>query len=66
MDENEITIQAVDSGPGIDNLDQALEEGYSTASEWIRSQGFGAGMGLPNVKRVSDNFEISSTPENRD
>ena len=63
MDENEITINAVDSGPGIKNLDQALEEGYSTASEWIRSQGFGAGMGLPNVKRVSDNFEISSTPE---
>ena len=64
IDENEIIIKAIDNGPGIDNLDQALEEGYSTASEWIRSQGFGAGMGLPNVKRVSDNFQITSTPEN--
>ena len=63
IDENEIIIKAIDKGPGIDNLDQALEEGYSTASEWIRSQGFGAGMGLPNVKRVSDNFQITSTPE---
>ncbi len=63
MDENEITIKAIDKGPGIENLDQALEEGYSTASEWIRSQGFGAGMGLPNVKRVSDNFQITSEPE---
>ena len=63
MDENEITIKAQDTGPGIKDLDQALEEGYSTASEWIRSQGFGAGMGLPNVKRVSDNFHITSTPE---
>ena len=61
---NEIIIKAIDKGPGIDNLDMALEEGYSTASEWIRSQGFGAGMGLPNVKRVSDNFQITSTPEN--
>ena len=63
VDENEITIKAIDKGPGIDDLDQALEEGFSTASEWIRSQGFGAGMGLPNVKRVSDNFQITSTPE---
>ncbi len=63
IDENEITIKAVDNGPGIEDLDQALEEGYSTASEWIRSQGFGAGMGLPNVKRVSDNFQIASGRE---
>jgi len=37
-----------------------MTEGFSTANEWIRSQGFGAGMGLPNVKRVSDEFAIES------
>ncbi len=63
VNEDEITIKAIDTGPGIEDLDQALEEGYSTASEWIRGQGFGAGMGLPNVKRVSDNFQITSSPE---
>ena len=46
--------------PGIADVDQALIEGYSTANEWIRSQGFGAGMGLPNVRRVSDEFAIKS------
>lgn len=37
-----------------------MQEGYSTANEWVRSLGFGAGMGLPNVKRVADEFSISS------
>ncbi len=60
---DEITIKASDTGPGITELDRALEEGYSTASEWIRSQGFGAGMGLPNIKKVSDDFQISSDIE---
>ena len=58
-----ITIEARDTGPGIPNVDQALQEGYSTANEWIRSLGFGAGMGLPNVKRVSDEFSITSSLE---
>ncbi|MCQ2604427.1 MAG: CBS domain-containing protein [Spirochaetia bacterium] len=49
-----------DKGPGIPDLQKALTDGFSTASEWIRSQGFGAGMGLPNVKRVSNDFQISS------
>ncbi|MDX9801873.1 MAG: CBS domain-containing protein [Spirochaetia bacterium] len=56
----EIRIKAVDTGPGIAELENALTEGYSTASEWIRTQGFGAGMGLPNIKKVSDDFQISS------
>jgi CBS domain-containing protein len=56
----QVEIIAIDNGPGIPNVDQALEEGYSTATEWIRSLGFGAGMGLPNAKRVADEFEISS------
>jgi CBS domain-containing protein/anti-sigma regulatory factor (Ser/Thr protein kinase) len=55
-----VEIIARDRGPGIEDLDAALNEGFSTANEWIRSLGFGAGMGLPNTKRVSDSFEIQS------
>lgn len=62
LDEGKITIKALDSGPGIENVEKALETGYSTATDWIRSLGFGAGMGLPNVRRVSDDFEITSEP----
>ncbi|MGM0432328.1 MAG: ATP-binding protein, partial [Spirochaetota bacterium] len=58
-----IRITARDSGPGIAEVDLAMQEGYSTANEWIRSLGFGAGMGLPNVKRVSDSFSITSSAE---
>ncbi|HUX11893.1 MAG TPA: CBS domain-containing protein [Spirochaetia bacterium] len=53
-------IVAVDMGPGIENVEAAMEEGFSTATEWIRSLGFGAGMGLTNVKRVSDEFSLES------
>lgn len=56
-----VVITAVDTGPGIENIDLALQEGWSTANEWIRSLGFGAGMGLANTKRVSDEFTIEST-----
>jgi CBS domain-containing protein len=55
-----ITIIARDTGPGIADVDLALQEGWSTANEWIRSLGFGAGMGLANTKRVSDEFDIES------
>ncbi len=57
-----VHITAQDRGPGIESIDNALTEGFSTANEWIRSLGFGAGMGLPNAKRVSDDFSISSSP----
>lgn len=60
MDPEKITIIAKDRGPGIPNIELAMEEGFSTANEWIRNIGFGAGMGLPNVKRFSDEFEIQS------
>ncbi len=63
FDSDKITIIASDDGPGIPDLDKALTEGFSTANDWIRSLGFGAGMGLPNSKRVADEFEISSTPK---
>ncbi len=57
---DEVIITAEDNGPGIEDVDQAMETGFSTANEWIRSLGFGAGMGLPNVRSVSDNFTITS------
>ncbi len=56
----EILVQ--DRGPGIDNVENALKEGYTTADDWIKSLGFGAGLGLPNAKRVSDEFYIHSQP----
>ncbi len=59
--EGKATVIARDHGPGIPDVESALSEGWSTATEWIRSLGFGAGMGLPNTKRVSDQFSISST-----
>lgn len=55
-----VRIISQDSGPGIKNLDAAMTEGFSTANDWVKSLGFGAGMGLPNIKRVSDVFEINS------
>jgi len=58
--DDKIEIIAKDTGPGIPDVDLAMQAGYSTATDWIRSLGFGAGLGLPNVKRASDNFDISS------
>ena len=58
---NTLTLKAKDRGPGIKDLALALQEGYSTANTWIRSLGFGAGMGLPNVRNVSDDFFIDSS-----
>ena len=57
---DKVIIVAADTGPGIENLTLALQEGYSTASEMVRSFVFGAGMGLANTKRVSDEFTINS------
>lgn len=53
-------IVAKDKGPGIEDVEWACKDGTSTANDWIRSLGFGAGMGLANSKRVSDHFEIKS------
>ena len=50
------------TGPGIEDIDQAMEIGFSTATDQIRELGFGAGMGLPNIKKSSDAFTISSVP----
>jgi CBS domain-containing protein/anti-sigma regulatory factor (Ser/Thr protein kinase) len=59
---NELQIISQDTGPGIENIELAMQEGHSTANDWVRSYGFGAGMGLPNIKRVSDVFDIKSSP----
>ena len=53
-------LVSADVGPGIPDLEMAMREGYSTANEEARSLGFGAGMGLPNMKRNADDFEIES------
>ena len=58
-----IALISEDRGPGIPNIELAMQEGWSTAPEDIRALGFGAGMGLPNMKRQADNFSITSAPE---
>lgn len=55
-----IEIIADDQGPGIRNINLAMQEGYSTAPDHIREMGFGAGMGLPNIKKCADSFSIES------
>lgn len=57
-DKTEVTV--VDDGPGINDVKMAMTEGYSTAPDHIREMGFGAGMGLPNMARCSDLFDIKS------
>ncbi|MCK9218090.1 MAG: ATP-binding protein [Firmicutes bacterium] len=60
IDPRKVTIFANDKGPGIKDVKLAMKEGYSTASDRIREMGFGAGMGLPNMKKCSDDFSIKS------
>ena len=56
----QILIRAVDTGPGIHDIEQALQAGFSTAPEWIRELGFGAGMGLSNIRRFADEMRLES------
>jgi len=58
----EIKITFTDKGPGIANIDLAMQEGYSTASDRVRELGFGAGMGLPNMKKYTDDMQIETAP----
>jgi len=58
--EENIQIEIMDEGPGIPDIDQAMQEGFSTASDEMREMGFGFGMGLPNIKRNSDSLKIES------
>ena len=61
VSEEYIEIVLDDRGPGITDIDKAMQAGYSTASDTVRSLGFGAGMGLPNMKKNTDSMEITST-----
>lgn len=62
VDTSSIRVTAKDHGPGIEDVDLAMQEGYSTAPDKIREMGFGAGMGLPNMKKCCDKFIINSKP----
>ncbi len=55
-----IHLVIADTGPGIEDIDRAMQEGYSTATDEMREMGFGAGMGLPNIRKNSDEFKITS------
>jgi CBS domain-containing protein len=57
-----VTLRADDAGPGIADIEQAMQPGFSTASEWVRELGFGAGMGLVNIKRCADEMTLESPP----
>jgi len=58
--DDDIGIRVADRGPGIPDLDLALQEGWSTATDEMREMGFGFGMGLPNIRRNSDSFTVES------
>ena len=60
VSESFVEIVLKDNGPGIKDIEQAMQEGFSTATDNIRSLGFGAGMGLPNMKRYTDYMTIES------
>ncbi len=60
LSEESITVEVIDTGPGIANLDLAMSEGWSTATQEIQELGYGAGMGLPNIKKSCDRLEIDT------
>ena len=60
IDPSQILIRMTDTGPGIPDVEQAMQEGFSTAGQTARELGFGAGMGLPNIKRYSDEMDIQT------
>ncbi len=57
---DKVRLLAMDDGPGIPDIEQAMQPGFSTAPDWIRDLGFGAGMGLLNIKRCSDQMMLDS------
>jgi anti-sigma regulatory factor (Ser/Thr protein kinase) len=60
LDDTSVSIKLVDEGPGIPDINQAMQKGYSTASPQVREMGFGAGMGLPNMQSNSDKLVVNS------
>jgi anti-sigma regulatory factor (Ser/Thr protein kinase) len=61
VEPHQISLETVDEGPGIEDINLVMQPGYSTASEEIRELGFGAGMGLANIKRTVDEMQLQST-----
>ena len=62
IENGRITVEVTDSGPGIPDIEMALQPGFSTAPQWVRDLGFGAGMGLINIRNCSDDLVIESAP----
>lgn len=62
IDSTGVEMCLKDRGPGIADIDKAMQEGWSTATDEVRSLGFGAGMGLPNMKKYTDRMDIDTTP----
>lgn len=62
IDDDRLVMDIRDNGPGIEDIERAMQEGFSTASDDCREMGFGAGMGLPNMKKNADNIQITSAP----
>jgi anti-sigma regulatory factor (Ser/Thr protein kinase) len=60
VEKDRIKVNAIDKGPGIADIERAMTPGFSTAPDWVREMGFGAGMGLPNIKKCSDEMRINS------
>lgn len=61
--DSEVQMTFQDEGQGIEDIELAMQPGYSTSTDWMRAMGFGLGMGLPNIKEISDEFHIESTPK---
>jgi len=60
LTEEDIALEIADEGPGIEDIEMALTEGFSTATDKMREMGFGFGMGLPNIRKNADDFSIES------
>jgi anti-sigma regulatory factor (Ser/Thr protein kinase) len=58
---DQVKIEVMDKGPGIPDIELAMQPGFSTAPDWVREMGFGAGMGLPNIKACADEMQLEST-----
>ena len=62
LEDHKISIKLIDEGPGIEDIEKAMEQGYSTASQKVREMGFGAGMGFSNMKANTDSLIVNSSP----
>lgn len=62
INDEDVVMELKDRGPGIPDIEKAMQAGWSTASEEVRQQGFGAGMGLPNMKKNADDLRIETVP----